>query len=103
MSATPPVLDGNGFMKRRSSSVRHVASCSPGPGASRSVSDVCCLCSAVLSWLLYPSGQSSARLFDLWAVFGLWPETGEASVTEASVTGKDSSSGVWRVGLDVRN
>ena len=33
----------------------------PGPGASGSVSGMCCMHSAVVFWLLYPSGQASAE------------------------------------------
>lgn len=80
-STTSLVLEGNSLMKKRSSSAvppcGHVVSCSPGPGVSGSVSNVCCVCSAVVFWLFYPLGQSSAASLCLFsAVFGSWSECG---------------------------
>ena len=63
-SATSPVLEGNGFMNKRScSALQYIIPCSPGPGGtSEGVSNECCVHSAVLSWLLYLSGQLSAEV-----------------------------------------
>lgn len=39
---------------------------------------MCCVCSAVVYWLLYPSGRSSAEtLLACFEQFGSWPECGE--------------------------
>ena len=60
-SATSPVLEGNGLMKKRFSSALLCSfPCSPGPVTTGSVSAMCCVCSADLSHLFYNSGQSSA-------------------------------------------
>ena len=49
-------------MKKRScSALQYSVSYSPGPSASWSVSSVCCVHSAIVSWLLYPLGESSAE------------------------------------------
>ena len=54
-SALSSVFEGNGLMKRSSCCALQLSvSCSPGPGTFRSVSIVCCIHSAVVSWLLYP-------------------------------------------------
>lgn len=45
----------------------------PGPGASGTVSSVCSVCSAIVSWLLY---AQASHLQLLWAVFVVWPECG---------------------------
>ena len=58
-----PVLEGNGLVKKRSSSdLLCSVPFSPGPGFSMSVYNVCCLCFVVLSWLLYLSGQLSTEV-----------------------------------------
>lgn len=58
-SALSPVLEGNGFMKKRScSALQCSVPCSPGLGTSWSVSIVCF---AVVAWPLCPSAQSSAE------------------------------------------
>lgn len=50
--------------------------CFPEPGTSRSVSNVCCVYSPVLSWLVYPSGQSSAGTLFIVDSVGSWSECG---------------------------
>jgi len=58
-----PALEGNDLMKKRSCSTLPCnVPCSPGPGTSRSVSSVFCVCSIVLSWLLYHPDLSSEVL-----------------------------------------
>ena len=49
-----PAPESNGFIKKRS----YIP---PGPGTPGSVSGVCCVHSAAVFWLLFPSGQSSAE------------------------------------------
>ena len=62
MSAVSSVLDYNGSMKKRSySALQCNVPYSPGPVTSRSVSSVCFMHSALICWLLYPSGQLSAE------------------------------------------
>ena len=59
-----PVLEGNGLKKKRSCcALLGSNTSSPEAGPARSISSVCFVCSAVVSWLLYPSGQSSAEIF----------------------------------------
>ena len=74
-----PIVDSNGLIKKKTCSTSWCSlRCSPGPSTTGSVFNVCCMCSAVVSWLLYPSGQSCARGCPclLWATFGPWPEYG---------------------------
>ena len=52
-----PVPENNAFKSKRPY-IEY-----PGPGASRSVSAVCCMHSAAVFWLLYPSGQSNIEVF----------------------------------------
>lgn len=55
-------FEDNGFTKKSSYSAPQCGVLYyPGPGASSSVSTMCCVFSAVLSCLLYPSGQQSAK------------------------------------------
>lgn len=69
-----PVLEENCLTKKRSCSVLpYGVHCFPGPGASESVSTVCCLCSAVLFWPLYLSGHLSAEAFFACCGHGLVP------------------------------
>ena len=57
-----PVHEGNGLMKKRSySALPCGVPCAPGPGTFGNIASLCGMCSAVLSWPLYPSGQSSAE------------------------------------------
>lgn len=59
---TSPVFENNGFMKKRSGSVLSYNVVSlPAPGTSGSVLKHVLHCSAILFWLLYPSGHSSAE------------------------------------------
>ena len=64
-SATSPVLEGNGFRKKRSCSVLQCSGvpCASGSGISRSVFNEYCVYCAIVSWPPYPSGQSSAEAF----------------------------------------
>ena len=69
-SAMSPVFEG--FMRKRSSSA---LLCSvpffPGPDTSAVVSNVCCVCSALLSWMVFPSRPLICRGF-LPVVGSIW-------------------------------
>jgi len=61
-SAASPALENNGLMKKSSCSVLQCSvPCSPEPGASGSVSYVCHMHPAILSWLPFPSVQLSVE------------------------------------------
>lgn len=62
-SATSTIFEGNGFMKKSScSALQFNIPYSPGSGASESISNVCCMRSAIVSWLLYLLGQLSVEV-----------------------------------------
>ena len=62
-SAISPALEYNGFMKKRYySALQCNVFCSPGSGASGSVSYVCCICPAIVSQPIFPSVQSFAEV-----------------------------------------
>lgn len=61
-SAMSPGFQDIGLMKKRSSSAQTCrASCSPGTGTLGVVSNLFCICSDILSWLLYLLGHSSTE------------------------------------------
>ena len=71
-SAMSPVLEDNGFMKKVSYSALPCSVPSISElGASESVSNMCCVYSAVLSWPLYSQANHLQRL-SLPAVGSVW-------------------------------
>ena len=78
-SAISPVLEGNGLMNNRScNALPFSVPYSPGSSASGNVSNVCSMCSVVVSWQFYPLGSTEALLAcvggSVWSLALIWED-----------------------------